>query len=200
MPQAPAFEAADFRYGRLHGRSSLASACPRQSLDARRPGCHSTLMEQVQSKPAQGRVADAPSGHWVYRALPRSAVALCATGALGPADRLAAFALALLVVGGAGGERLCAAGRQFCLADAFAVASGALPSGRGGDARRRLHLQRYRRRRHRREGRAHPFAAAALGPGDQAPGMGLPRAAGAGRACRARPVQQLRHRARRLPR
>jgi 4-hydroxybenzoate polyprenyltransferase len=28
-------------------------------------------METVQSKAAQGRVADAPSGHWVYRALPR---------------------------------------------------------------------------------------------------------------------------------
>ncbi|TIU06117.1 MAG: 4-hydroxybenzoate octaprenyltransferase, partial [Mesorhizobium sp.] len=28
-------------------------------------------MEPVQSKAAQGRVADAPSGHWVYRILPR---------------------------------------------------------------------------------------------------------------------------------
>ena len=28
-------------------------------------------METVQSKAIQGRVADAPSGHWVYRALPR---------------------------------------------------------------------------------------------------------------------------------
>ncbi|GAA2860872.1 4-hydroxybenzoate polyprenyltransferase [Aminobacter niigataensis] len=28
-------------------------------------------MEQIQSKAGQGRVADAPSGHWVYRALPR---------------------------------------------------------------------------------------------------------------------------------
>jgi 4-hydroxybenzoate polyprenyltransferase len=28
-------------------------------------------MEQIQSKTVQGRVADAPSGHWVYRALPR---------------------------------------------------------------------------------------------------------------------------------
>lgn len=28
-------------------------------------------METIQSKAAQGRVADAPSGHWVYRALPR---------------------------------------------------------------------------------------------------------------------------------
>lgn len=41
------------------------------TLDARRAGCHSTAMEQVQSKIAQGRVADAPSGHWAYRALPR---------------------------------------------------------------------------------------------------------------------------------
>ncbi|MCB1420499.1 MAG: UbiA family prenyltransferase, partial [Notoacmeibacter sp.] len=29
-------------------------------------------METIQTKDAQGRVADAPSGHWVYRALPRS--------------------------------------------------------------------------------------------------------------------------------
>lgn len=28
-------------------------------------------METIQSKSAQGRVADAPSGHWVYRVLPR---------------------------------------------------------------------------------------------------------------------------------
>ncbi len=28
-------------------------------------------METIQSKASQGRVADAPSGHWVYRALPR---------------------------------------------------------------------------------------------------------------------------------
>ncbi len=28
-------------------------------------------MENIQSKDAQGRVADAPSGHWVYRLLPR---------------------------------------------------------------------------------------------------------------------------------
>ena len=29
-------------------------------------------MENVQTRGSQGRVADAPSGHWVYRALPRS--------------------------------------------------------------------------------------------------------------------------------
>ncbi|MBZ9674188.1 4-hydroxybenzoate octaprenyltransferase [Mesorhizobium sp. ES1-1] len=29
-------------------------------------------METIQSKTAQGRVADAPNGHWVYRVLPRS--------------------------------------------------------------------------------------------------------------------------------
>ncbi|ESY78639.1 4-hydroxybenzoate polyprenyltransferase [Mesorhizobium sp. LNHC221B00] len=29
-------------------------------------------MEPIQSKVAQGRVADAPNGHWVYRVLPRS--------------------------------------------------------------------------------------------------------------------------------
>jgi 4-hydroxybenzoate polyprenyltransferase len=41
------------------------------SLDAYRHDCHSSGMEQVQTREAQGRVADAPSGHWVYRALPR---------------------------------------------------------------------------------------------------------------------------------
>ena len=30
-------------------------------------------MEQVQSQHAQGRVADAPSGHWTYKVLPRGA-------------------------------------------------------------------------------------------------------------------------------
>ncbi len=30
-------------------------------------------MDEVQSKRAQGRVADAPSGHWAYRVLPRAA-------------------------------------------------------------------------------------------------------------------------------
>jgi 4-hydroxybenzoate polyprenyltransferase len=29
-------------------------------------------MDEIQNKAAQGRVADAPSGHWVYRALPRT--------------------------------------------------------------------------------------------------------------------------------
>jgi 4-hydroxybenzoate polyprenyltransferase len=42
------------------------------ALDACAPACHSTAMETVQSKAAQGRVADAPSGHWVYRILPRA--------------------------------------------------------------------------------------------------------------------------------
>lgn len=40
-------------------------------LDETMVGCHSTAMENVQSKETQGRVADAPTGHWVYRTLPR---------------------------------------------------------------------------------------------------------------------------------
>jgi 4-hydroxybenzoate polyprenyltransferase len=40
-------------------------------LDACPFRCHSKPMETIQSRTAQGRVADAPSGHWVYRALPR---------------------------------------------------------------------------------------------------------------------------------
>ncbi|SFK98030.1 4-hydroxybenzoate polyprenyltransferase [Mesorhizobium albiziae] len=39
-------------------------------LDARSIPCHSTAMETIQSRSGQGRVADAPSGHWVYRILP----------------------------------------------------------------------------------------------------------------------------------
>ncbi len=166
------------------GGSSVASACPRQSLDACAPGCHSTPMEQVQSKAAQGRVADAPSGHWVYRALPRW---LWPYAQLARWDRPIGWqlaALALLVVGGYGGQRLCAAGRQLFVADAVALASGAVLHRRGGDARRRLHLQRHRRRRHRRKGRAHALAAPALRQGEHAPGLDLPRAAGAGRAGR----------------
>jgi 4-hydroxybenzoate polyprenyltransferase len=41
-------------------------------LDARAFRCHSTTMDIIQSRSGQGRVADAPSGHWVYRVLPRS--------------------------------------------------------------------------------------------------------------------------------
>ena len=40
------------------------------SLDATALPCHSTGMETIQSRDAQGRVADAPSRHWVYRVLP----------------------------------------------------------------------------------------------------------------------------------
>jgi 4-hydroxybenzoate polyprenyltransferase len=29
-------------------------------------------MKTIQSKTSQGRVADAPSGHWVYKVLPRA--------------------------------------------------------------------------------------------------------------------------------
>jgi 4-hydroxybenzoate polyprenyltransferase len=47
----------------------LSRAIRRLDCIARR--CHSSVMETIQSKAAQGRVADAPSGHWVYRVLPR---------------------------------------------------------------------------------------------------------------------------------
>ena len=43
-----------------------------RALDARPVACHSTPMEIIQSRKGQGRVADAPSGHWVYRILPRA--------------------------------------------------------------------------------------------------------------------------------
>ena len=42
-----------------------------QRLDARFSSCHSDFMETIQSKAGHGRVADAPPGQWIYRALPR---------------------------------------------------------------------------------------------------------------------------------
>ena len=42
-------------------------------LDLGGHACHFAEMNDLQSKRAQGRVADAPSGHWVYRVLPRAA-------------------------------------------------------------------------------------------------------------------------------
>lgn len=43
------------------------------SLDLLSTYCHQMSMENVQTNKAQGRVADAPSGHWTYKSLPRSA-------------------------------------------------------------------------------------------------------------------------------
>ncbi len=40
-------------------------------LDGPDGGCHSIGMDLIQSRSGQGRVADAPSRHWVYRLLPR---------------------------------------------------------------------------------------------------------------------------------
>ena len=55
-----------------------------------------------------------------------------------------------------------------CLAAAGTLAPAAVPGRRHRHARRRLHLQRHRRRGHRRAGRAHALAAAAVGPGRRA--------------------------------
>jgi len=41
-------------------------------LDAPPRRCHSNRMDIIQSEQRQGRVADAPSGHWVYSLLPRA--------------------------------------------------------------------------------------------------------------------------------
>jgi 4-hydroxybenzoate polyprenyltransferase len=41
------------------------------SLDRPARPCHSTGMDVIQSRERQGRVADAPRRHWVYRLLPR---------------------------------------------------------------------------------------------------------------------------------
>ena len=166
-------------------------------LDARRPRLPLQRDGTVQSKSAQGRVADAPSGHWVYRAAAARAVALCAAGALGPADRLAAAAVAVLVVGGAGGERLCAAGRPLRLAAAVALASRccsssarspcaapAAPTTTSSTQSIDAQVERTRSR---------PLPSGQVTP---APGLDLPGAAGAGRAGRAAAVQQFRDPAR----
>ena len=74
----------------------------------------SHCMETIQSNAAPGprrRRAERPLG--LSRAA-APAVALCAACALGPADRLAAAAVAVLVVGGACGERLCASPASRC--------------------------------------------------------------------------------------
>ncbi len=59
------------------------------------------------------------------------------------------------------------------------------------DARRGLHLERHRRSRSRRQGRAHPLAPDPVGPGEREGGGGLPRRAGAGRAHDTGAVQPL---------
>lgn len=43
------------------------------SLDLLSTYCHQMDMESIQTDKAQGRVADAPSGHWTYKLLPRAA-------------------------------------------------------------------------------------------------------------------------------
>ena len=88
---------------------------------------------------------DIPRGDWVDR-LAAGAAPLRAADAARPADRHLAAAVALLVVA----WRSPLAGR---LARRLAVR--AVRHRRGGDARRRLHLQRHRRPRFRRAGRAH---------------------------------------------
>ena len=101
---------------------------------------------------------------------PRSAAflaALRAAGAARPADRLVAAAVAVLVVVGACRRR----GR---LALSQRLAPGAVPGRRDRHARGRLHLQRHRRPRPRRPGRAHALAPDPERPGDRAPGGGLP--------------------------
>src|SRR5690606_32137991 len=53
------------------GRGGVRVKAQASSLDGALCRCHSVRMENIQSKESQGRVADAPSGHWVYRLLPR---------------------------------------------------------------------------------------------------------------------------------
>ena len=64
------------------------------------------------------------------------------------------------------------------------------------DARGGLHLERHRRPRPRRPGRAHPLAADPIRPGQRRQARGVPRRPGAGRPRGARPVQPLRDRGR----
>ena len=130
------------------------------------------------------RVADA-TGNWVDTHAPswsRPYLRLCP---FRPPDRLLAAADAVLVVGGAG--RRHRARRQSIVARHRAVLHRRLR-----DARRGLHLERHHRSRSRRQGRAHAVAADPGRAGQRAAGVGVPGAAGAGRACGAAAVQPLR--------
>ena len=105
------------------GEEGAYKQCPRagltgfpdaRALDARLLRCHSKPMETIQSRTGQGRVADAPSGHWVYRALPRG---LWPYAQLARWDRSIGWQLlllAVLVVGRTRGDRPCRAGDSRC--------------------------------------------------------------------------------------
>ena len=107
-----------------------------------------------------------------------------------PADRLVAAAPALLVVGGAGGDRRGAAAAPtsgICLL--FLIGAVAM---RGAGS----HLQRHRRPRHRRPGRAHaPAPRSPRGRSAAAPAAVFLRGPGADRARGAAAVQRVGDRA-----
>ena len=108
--------------------------------------------------------------HWTDR-VAGGVEAVCATLAAGSADRLAIAAAALLDGPGGGAHvgRVSAGGSD--------ATRRAFLLGADRHARRGLHLQRHSRSRHRRQGRAHAAAAAALRRGVDESGVGV--AAGA---------------------
>ena len=89
------------------------------------------------------------------------------------------------MLAGDGARRPCAPSR------AEPLASRAVPRRRDRHARRGLHLQRHSRPQARRRGRAHPQSPAAVGPGDDRRGGGVPRRSGAGRPRGAAQLQPL---------
>ncbi len=58
--------------GRTDRSRAVRSNASIPTLDAGPSACNHMNMDDVQSRQKQGRVADAPSGHWVYGALPRA--------------------------------------------------------------------------------------------------------------------------------
>ncbi len=143
-------------------------------IDERRLCCHSVRHgnDPDTRQPGAGR-RRAVGTLGLPRPAPRP-VALRAACPLGPADRLVAAAVAMLVVGGAGCDGRRKAGACLRRGAAFAVAPRPVPRRRHGHAGRRLHLQRHRRRGHRRRRRAHAFPPAALGPGEPQAGLDVP--------------------------
>ncbi len=132
------------------------------------------MFHELRKRGTDGRVADS-TGNWVDTLAPPLAAPLPAARARRPADRRVAVAAAMLVVG-----RDCGGRGRTSLPQP--VACAAVLRRRLRDARCGLHLERHRRPRSRRQGRAHALAPDPVGTGEREGGGNLSRAAGAGRA------------------
>ena len=149
---------------------------------------HADRQRPAAMSQAAGRVADA-TGNWVDSSAPRWARPYLRLTRL---DRPIGWWLLLLPCWWSSALAAVANG-------AWGPESLAYPAAadrRHRHARRRLHLERSGRSRHRRAGRAHALAADPVGAGERAGGGGVPGGAGAGRIAGAGAVQPLCHRRR----